>query len=356
MGAGHDSGSDAGGVADLYRRGVRGPILLAVSIAIVAGACADVPDIPAAPVGADASLAGGVVRRDLRFPCGETECAAWLFLPPGPRAPVVVMGHGFAGTRDVALPAFALHLAQHGLAVLVFDYRHFGASGGAPRQLVDPARQLEDWRAALAFGRGLDGVDGDRVALFGTSLGAGHALITAADDATGVRAVVAQVPLVDSRQEGDATFYGAGWLARLLLTGWADLASETLFGRTIEMPAIAPAGGFGMIVDDAAWTAFSRLVEPGSTYRNAVAAHSPFTFDDWNPAPRAAALRVPLLLVASRADRFAPFAAVETLAAHNPHATVAEIEGDHFDVYSPPVRDRALAAETPFLTRHLGVP
>lgn len=314
------------------------------------------PDVPAAPATADATLANGIVRRDLRFPCGETACAAWLFLPPGPRPPLVVMAHGFAGTRDVALPDFALAFADAGMAVLVFDYRGFGASGGVPRGLVDPWRQGEDWRAALAFGRAQRAVDGSRVALFGTSLGAGHALITAAGDAAGVRAVVAQVPLVDSEREGEAGFPGAGWLARLLLTGWADLAREALTGRTIEMPAIAPAGGFGMIVDDAAFAAFEKLVPPGSTYRNAVAAHSPFTFDDWNPAPHAATLRAPVLLVASRADRFAPFAAALALAARNPQMTIAEIDGDHFDVYSPPVRDRALAAETAFLARHLGAP
>jgi pimeloyl-ACP methyl ester carboxylesterase len=333
---------------------VRSPALLAISIALLAGACTDMPDVPAAPIAADVKLDAGVVRRDLRFPCGATACAAWLYLPAGGRAPLVVMGHGFAGTRDVALPAFALSFARAGMAVLVFDYRGFGASGGAPRQLVDPWLQLDDWRTALAFGHGLGAVDGDRVALFGTSLGAGLALITAADDAAGVRAVVAQVPLVDSRSEGEATFYGARWLVRLLLTGWADLASEKLFAQTIEMHAIAPAGGFGMIVDDAAFAAFEKLVEPDSTYRNAVVAHSPFTFDDWNPAPYAATLEMPVLLVASRADRFAPFAAVEDLAARNPHATVAEIEGDHFEVYSSPVRERALAAETAFLTRQLG--
>jgi hypothetical protein len=51
------------------------------------------------------------------------------------------MGHGFAGTRDVALPFFAQRFAASGLAALVIDYRHFGASGGAPRQLIDPWEQ-----------------------------------------------------------------------------------------------------------------------------------------------------------------------------------------------------------------------
>ncbi|MBM4335326.1 MAG: alpha/beta fold hydrolase [Deltaproteobacteria bacterium] len=143
------------------------------------------------------------------------------------RAPAVVMAHGFAGTRDVALPYFAERFARVGIAAFVFDYRGFGASGGTPRQLVDPWRQLEDWRAALAFARTRADLDGSRVALLGSSLGAGHALITAADDGAAV-AVVAQVPLVDTSVEGEATLYGVGWLLRLLFSGWAGMARAGL--------------------------------------------------------------------------------------------------------------------------------
>jgi dipeptidyl aminopeptidase/acylaminoacyl peptidase len=149
--------------------------------------CAEAPPEPAAAPGPELALPDGARRLDLRFPCGDDSCAAWLYLPPprDPRAaapPVVVMAHGFAGTRDVGLPFFAERFAREGLAAFVFDYRHFGASGGAPRQLVDPWRQLEDWKAALAYARGLPEVDGTRAALWGTSLGAGHALVTAAGD------------------------------------------------------------------------------------------------------------------------------------------------------------------------------
>jgi pimeloyl-ACP methyl ester carboxylesterase len=109
-----------------------------------------------------------------------------------------------------------------------------------------------------------------------------------------------------------------------------------------------------MIEDDAAFAAFARIVEPGSTYRNAVAARSILTFDDWNPRPHAERLRVPVLLVAAPADRFAPFAAVEAFARGRDHVTVERIPGDHFDVYSPPVRDMASAAAARFLTAALG--
>ncbi len=292
-------------------------------------------------------------RLDLRFPCSDTDCAGWLFLPANAeRAPVVVMAHGFAGTRDVGLPLFAERFARAGLAAFVFDYRGFGASGGSSRQLVDPWHQLEDWRSALRFARGLADADGERVALFGSSLGAGHALITAAEDGN-VRAVVAQAPLLDSSAEGESTFYGVGWLVRLLFTGWADLARSGLGGEPILIPSIAPSDGFGMIVDDGAFAAFEKLVPPGSTYRNAVVAHSVFTFDDYDPAPSAEEIRVPILLVASRADRFVPYAAVEAYASRASAARIETIEGDHFEIYAPPLADRIADLEAAFLVEQL---
>lgn len=311
--------------------------------------------VAAAAVEPERRLEGGATRRDLRFDCAGDACAAWLYAPSpaGAPGPAVVIGHGFAGTRDVGLPAFAEACAARGVAALVFDYRGFGASGGAPRQLVDPRRQLEDWRAALAFARAQAGVDPGRVALLGASLGAGHALVTAADDPT-VGAVVAVAPLVDTAREGEATFPGVGWAIRLVLTGWIDLASSALGRGAITMPAIAPSGSFGMIVDDAAYAAFERLVPPGSRYRNEVVAHSAFTFDDYDPSRRVAEIEAPVLAIASRDDRFAPFAAVEDLAARAKDVTIATVPGDHFDVYSPPVAERAAAQACAFLEERLG--
>lgn len=307
----------------------------------------------AAVAGADTAVGDGIVRHDLRFPCGDSTCAGWLYLPAQAPAPVVVLGHGFAGTRDVGLPNMAERLARDGLAAFVFDYRSFGASGGTPRQIVDPWQQLDDWRAALAFVRTRPEVDGERVALFGSSLGGGHALVIAAETPD-VRAVVAQAPMIDTGIEGDATFFGVGWAARLLLTAWADFLGSA-FGRDpLPIAALARSGDFGMIADDHAYAAFEKLVAPGSTYRNAVAARSVFLFDDYNPAAHTDAIRAPVLLIASPADRFAPFAAVESYAARAPNVTVERFEGDHFDVYSPPASTHAGDAAARFLTRHLG--
>jgi pimeloyl-ACP methyl ester carboxylesterase len=331
---------------------MRSRAVLALLLALAAG-CDPAPPVPPAAAGPPLARADGGHRLDVRFPCVDAVCAAWVYRPAGaPRPPVVVMAHGLAGTRDVALGAFAERFAAAGLAAFVFDYRGFGASGGSPRQLVDPWRQLEDWGAAFAFVRAREDLDAVRVAAWGSSLGAGHALVAAARDGA-VRAVVAQAPLVDTRVEGEATFYGVGWVVRLLLEAWADLAASWLGRPPRTVPAIAPAGGFGMIVDDAAYAAFERLVEPGSTYRNAVAARSILTFDEYNPAVQAASLDAPVLLLASKSDRFAPFSAVEAFAASRPGVTIELLEGDHFDVYAPPVRERAAEVAARFLAAHL---
>lgn len=325
----------------------------AIALALALAACSEPTPIDAAPVQPAVTLGGAIERHDLRFPCGATQCAAWLYLPPGEaKPPVVVMAHGFGGTRDVTLPAFAEHFAREGIAALAFDYRSFGASGGAPRQLVDPWKHLEDWRAAIAFARTETHLDGTRIALWGTSLGGGLALVTGANEAN-VRAVVAQVPQIDANMEGEATYPGVFWVVRLLLTGWGSMASEALGFGEWTIPAIARSDGFGMIVDDRAFESSARGTPKGTTYRNEVVAHSIFTFDDYNPAVQAAAIKAPVLLIATRKDRFAPFAAAQAFARGHPNVILKETEGDHFDLYAPPRSIEAAELAAQFLREHL---
>jgi alpha-beta hydrolase superfamily lysophospholipase len=136
-------------------------------------------------------------REDHEFRCGGDSCAAWLYPAHGDaaEAPIVVMAHGLSGTRRDGLAPFAERFAAAGIAALVFDHRGFGDSGGEP-DLFHPARQLEDWRAAIAYARSLPGVDTERVATFGSSMGGGNALAAAAGDPR-VAAAIGQVPFLD---------------------------------------------------------------------------------------------------------------------------------------------------------------
>src|SRR4051812_14046757 len=112
-------------------------------------------------------------RIDVAFPSSGELCRAWLFRPEGAsdtdRLPLVILGHGLGGTREDGLEPFARRFAEAGFAALVFTYRHFGDSDGSPRQLIDIERQLGDWAAALIYARCLDGIDPERIALWGSS-------------------------------------------------------------------------------------------------------------------------------------------------------------------------------------------
>src|SRR6185312_4149877 len=80
-----------------------------------------------------------------------------------------------------------------GLDVLLFDYRYLGASEGKPRGLVWPRQQVADYVAAVERARGLDGVDPDRIVLWGVSLSGGHVFEVAAADHR-IAAVIALTP------------------------------------------------------------------------------------------------------------------------------------------------------------------
>ncbi|MBC8092920.1 MAG: alpha/beta fold hydrolase, partial [Pseudonocardia sp.] len=139
---------------------------------------------------------------ETRFDSHGTRCGAW-YLRAGSDAltgergrPCVVMGHGFGATRDAGLLPFAERFAAAGADVLVFDYRGYGTSDGSPRQNVWHVRHREDYHAALAHARGLDGVDRDRIVLWGSSYSGGHVVPVAAKDGQ-VAAVISQGAAMD---------------------------------------------------------------------------------------------------------------------------------------------------------------
>lgn len=97
--------------------------------------------------------------------------------------------------KDMGLHPYACAFVEGGLAVLVFDYRTFGGSGGQPRQWVSPARHCQDWQSAVDYVKQqLAGkVDTSRMCLWGSSFAGGHVLVTAANNPDNVVAVVSQV-------------------------------------------------------------------------------------------------------------------------------------------------------------------
>lgn len=286
-----------------------------------------------------------VERRDVVFESAGARCAAWLYLPAGaPPFPCVVMGHGFGGTRDAGLPAFAERFAAAGLAALVFDYRHFGASEGEPRQLALVPRQLEDWRAALALARSLPEVDAARVALWGTSFSGGHVLRVAADDGR-VAAVVSQVPFCDGR----AGAASPRSLLPLLGRALRDAVAGRLGLAPVLVPVVGPPGSVAALTSPDSEPGYLALVPPGSPWRNAVAARVVLQIGRYRPGLDAARIACPLLVCVADRDVVTPPGPALAAAARAPKGTVKRYDCQHFEVYAGPHFERAARDQLAFL-------
>jgi len=262
----------------------------------------------------------------------------------------VILAHGFAGIREARLDAFAERFAAAGMAALVFDYRHFGASAGEPRQLLDIPRQHQDWRAAIAYARALDGVDPDRVALWGTSFSGGHVVVVAAGDER-IAAVVAQAPFMD----GLPTLRGLGAAHALTLTR-AGVRDELhrLRGRAPHLVGVVgPPGARAVMTTPDAEPGYLALIPPGVEFRNAVAARVALRVGAYRPVRAAARVRCPLLVCICDRDAITPPGPAAKAAARAPRGEARHYDAGHFDIYVGDVFERAVADQVAFLSRHL---
>ncbi|PTL58420.1 alpha/beta hydrolase [Paraconexibacter algicola] len=296
---------------------------------------------------------------DIRFPSGGVQCAAWHHVGEGDALsspagrPCVVMAHGFAATRDSGLPPFAQAFAAAGADVVLFDYRHFGASDGEPRQLLSPRRQREDYAAAIAYARTLPGVDPDRIVAWGVSFAGGHVLQVAAEDPR-IAAVIALTPATDGLATLVDLVRRNGPLAagRLTAVGLKDALRALRGAAPVYAPSVGAPGTVAALTAPGAEAAMHAVAGP--TWRNEVAARIFLQVGSYAPGRHAAKLRVPLLVQIGDEDRTVT-PAQSMKAAEKGRAEVRHYPCDHFDVYpGGSAHERVVEHQLAFLRRHLG--
>ncbi|MEV4154936.1 alpha/beta fold hydrolase [Nocardia salmonicida] len=292
-----------------------------------------------------------MTRIDATFPAGDGTCAAWLYTPDtASSGPIIVMAHGLGGVKEERLDAFADRFTAAGYACLVFDYRHFGASSGEPRQLLDIDLQLQDWTSAVAFARTLDGVDPDRVIVWGTSFGGGHAIITAARDHR-IAAAIAQCPFTD----GLASAFATPPAASAKITALAVL--DTLGGRLGREPIMvdvcgAPGSTALMTAPDCV-AGIAALTPEGLEVRKDIAARFGLQIVRHFPGRQVKDIRCPILFAICEADTVAPAAPTQRYAAQAPRGEIKLYDVGHFDIYIGDAFEANITDQLAFLARHV---
>jgi alpha-beta hydrolase superfamily lysophospholipase len=285
-------------------------------------------------------------RRDVTFDSGGSRCAAWLY-PGGPAC--IVLAHGFGAVRTARLDAYAERFAAAGLAALVFDYRHFGDSEGEPRQLLDIRRQLDDWRAAIAFARSLEDIDPERIVLWGSSFSGGHVARVASEDPR-VAAAISQAPFADGLAALRAAGPADAW--RLTVAALRDDLARMRRRPPFMMPIVGPPGQTAAMNSPDAEPGYRAMFPPGAEFRNEVAARVALRLGFYSPFRRAPRIACPWLVCVADRDAVTPPQPAIKGAMRAPRGELRRYAAGHFDVYRGELFERIMGDQLDFLARH----
>ncbi|MFN6550466.1 alpha/beta hydrolase [Mycolicibacterium septicum] len=296
---------------------------------------------------------------ELAFSSAGERCSAWHFAAAGDGfgeatgRPVVVMAHGFGGTKDSGLQPFAERFSAAGLDVVAFDYRGFGASDGQPRQSVSVERQMADYGAAITAAQQLPGVDRSRVVLWGSSFSGSHVLRVAAQCAD-VAAVIGMTPLTSGLAASRAAVAhrDVASALRWTLAGVKSRVAVAAGRAPTLMPLAAKPGEAGALALDGAYDSYRAIAGP--TWRNEVDSAIGMELVQIRTGSAAKALKCPVLIQIADFDRFVPANSVMKTAVQA-RAQVHHYPCDHFDVWpGHDWFDTAAGDQVKFLTRTLG--
>lgn len=292
-----------------------------------------------------------MLRLDVEFPSDGSKCSAWLYLPQSETPPpIIVMAHGLGSVRGMRLDAYAERFSELGYACLVFDYRHFGDSEGMPRQLLDVKKQLQDWKAAVAYARTQKGVNGRKVILWGTSFSGGHVLSTAAEDMQ-VAAVVSQCPFTD----GVASSKGVDPITSLKISGKAikDLVGSWFGLAPVMIPTAGPPGSVAMMTAHDCESGYLQLVptDSATSFPNYVAARIALKIMAYAPGRKTSKIICPVLFCLCETDTVAPYEASYYHARKAPRGEIKIYTEGHFDIYVGSAFERVIQDQIEFIQR-----
>ncbi|MFT3856521.1 MAG: alpha/beta fold hydrolase [Aquabacterium sp.] len=340
-------------------------------------------------------------EENIEFTSRGTVCRG-LFVRPARAAndhrtaPLIVLAHGLGGIYEMRLDAYARRFAQAGYAALTFDYRYFGRSDGHPRHWLVRQAQQADIAAAIEYGKTLEGVDGQRIVLFGSSLAGGH-MIDVTSERHDIAATIIQAPFTDGVASAMAlsipSAIGVG-----LFAAW-DALSRLIRGRPVLVPL---AGTFGtpamMTASDVvqgvlklfpqgsalsgrlsqhfhrfasktihltpnirtsdqpepypiAGLTGSVILPSGTVLINGVSAIFGLKIMFWRPGKKLKDLRTPMMVCVCDGDSVAPSRQTLRYAKHAPQCTVKVYPFGHFDIYTDEPFEVMTADQLAFLQR-----
>ena len=297
-------------------------------------------------------------REDIEFKGeGDATLRGWFYPAQNVTspAPVVILSHGMSAVKEMHLDDYAGVFAQAGLNAVAYDHQNFGDSDGTPRQELDPVLQYRGIRNAITYAITRPEVDGKRVGLWGSSFSGGHALYVAAVDKR-VKAVVSQVPFISGPTMIDL-LTRPDLLPHIRESMEGDRLNRFTGGEPAMLPAVSPDPmEQAMMPATEAYEWFTKTsADRAPNWKNELTARSLEMSAEYNPGSYIAQISpTPLLMIVADKDVVTPYAlALDAYERAREPKQLIVTHGGHFDAYTGPGFDEAVAAARDHFVKHL---
>lgn len=219
-----------------------------------------------------------------------------LCLPPGEGPfPAVIVGGPMTSVKEQVTGVYAKALAERGIAGLALDHRHYGESGGLPRQYEYSAHKIEDLKAGLDMLAKHPAVDPERIGATGVCLGVGYIMWASANNprVKAIGAVVGYYRHVAEMRARDPE----GFQSKVE-QGIAARKHYEITGEVLLVPAVALTGDAAMTLPETFdYYGTPRAAVPNYTNAFAVMSREHFLpFDVQAAAPQ---IQAPVVMVHS---------------------------------------------------------
>lgn len=215
--------------------------------------------------------------------------------PAGARLPAIVFAGPMTSVKEQVTGTYAAAFAERGYVTLALDHRHFGESGGVPRQYEHHERKTRDLAVAVEALAARSDIDPADLSIVGICLGAAYAVAAARV------CPVARLGLIVGYYRDPAEMRArdeAGFARRVAEGRKARELYETT-GEVVMIPAAAREGDAAMQSEDTVDYYTRRRAVP--SYVNAFATMSREVFVPFDVQALAPEVVVPVAMVHSQA-------------------------------------------------------
>ena len=178
--------------------------------------------------------------KEVNFESNNQNLVGNLYLPDdyqeGDKLPGVVVTGAWTTVKEQMPATYAEELADRGYAVMAFDFRNWGESGGNERQLENPINKTQDIIAAANYLTTRPEVDSKRIAGLGICASAGY-MADAALASEDIKAIALVAPWLHNQEIVNEVYGGEESVQSLIDTSQKAQAKYETTGELSLVPA-----------------------------------------------------------------------------------------------------------------------